>query len=131
MWAAWTSLSLTGLRASASQDVHSTASRSSRNNTNRMESTVTKSELVQSIADSALLSKQEAERALTAVVSAITTGVASGDKVVLPGLGTFERRDRAAREGRNPRSGETIQIAASTVPGFKPAAAFKAAVAAK
>lgn len=90
-----------------------------------------KSELIQSIADSASLTKPEAERALAAVVSAITTNVASGNKVVIPGLGTFESRNRAAREGRNPSTGESIQIAAATVPGFKAAAAFRSAVAKK
>jgi len=90
-----------------------------------------KSELVQSVAEATGLAKSDAERAVDAVVAGITSTVASGDKVVVPGLGTFEPRDRAAREGRNPQSGETIQIAATTVPGFKPATAFKNAVAGK
>ena len=90
-----------------------------------------KAELVQSVVETSGLAKADAERAVEAVVAAITTAVAGGDKVVIPGLGTFEPRDRAAREGRNPQSGETIQIAATTVPGFKPATAFKNAVAGK
>ncbi len=90
-----------------------------------------KDELVQAIADSADLNKAEADRALKAVVDTITSSVASGGKVQIPGLGTFEPRERSAREGRNPQTGETMQIAATTVPGFKAATAFKQAVAAR
>jgi DNA-binding protein HU-beta len=88
-----------------------------------------KDELVQAIAESADLSKADADRALKAVVDTITNGVAANEKVQIPGLGTFEARERSAREGRNPQTGETIQIAATTVPGFKAATAFKQAVA--
>ena len=88
-----------------------------------------KDELVQAIAESADLGKAEANRALDAVVQTITSAVASGDKIQIPGLGTFEPRERSAREGRNPQTGETLQIAATTVPGFKAASAFKQAVA--
>lgn len=88
-----------------------------------------KDELVQAIADSADLSKPDAERALKAVVDTVTSSVASGQKIQIPGLGTFEARERSAREGRNPQTGETIQIAATTAPGFKAATAFKQAVA--
>jgi DNA-binding protein HU-beta len=87
-----------------------------------------KDELVQAIAESADIGKAEAGRALDAVVQTITGAVASGEKIQVPGLGTFEPRDRSAREGRNPQTGETIQIAATTVPGFKAASAFKQAV---
>jgi DNA-binding protein HU-beta len=90
---------------------------------------VKKDEFVQAVADATSLSKADAERALTAVVDTITTQVASGEKIQIPGLGTFEPRERNAREGRNPQTGESIQIAATTVPGFKPATAFKTAVA--
>jgi DNA-binding protein HU-beta len=90
-----------------------------------------KDELVSAIAESTDLSKADADRALKAVVDAITGAVASGDKVQIPGLGTFEPRERNAREGRNPQTGETIQIAATTAPGFKAATAFKDAVAGK
>jgi DNA-binding protein HU-beta len=55
--------------------------------------------------------------------------VAAGDRVTLPGFGTFEPRSRAARSGRNPQTGEVMQIAASKAPAFKPATAFKQAVA--
>jgi DNA-binding protein HU-beta len=88
-----------------------------------------KDDLVQAIAESADISKAEADRALKAVIDAITSGVASGERVQIPGLGTFEPRERSAREGRNPQTGETIQIAATTAPGFKAATAFKQAVA--
>lgn len=88
-----------------------------------------KEDLVASVAESADLSKADADRALSALVDTITSTVASGDKIQIPGLGTFEPRERAAREGRNPQSGETIQIAATTVPGFKAATAFKNATA--
>ena len=90
-----------------------------------------KDELVSAIAESTDLSKADADRALKAAVDAITGAVASGDKVQIPGLGTFEPRERSAREGRNPQTGETIQIAATTAPGFKAATAFKDAVAGK
>ncbi|GAA1924065.1 HU family DNA-binding protein [Nocardioides marmoribigeumensis] len=88
-----------------------------------------KDELVQAIADSAGLEKADANRALDAVVEVITSTVASGERLQVPGLGTFEPRERNAREGRNPQTGETIQIAATTTPGFKAATAFKNAVA--
>jgi DNA-binding protein HU-beta len=88
-----------------------------------------KDELVQAIAESANIDKAEAGRALESVVSTITSAVASGQKIQIPGLGTFEPRERSAREGRNPQTGETIQIAATTTPGFKAASAFKQAVA--
>ncbi len=88
-----------------------------------------KDELVSAVAESTDLSKADADRALKAVVDAITAAVASGDKVQIPGLGTFEPRERSAREGRNPQTGESIKIAATTAPGFKAATAFKQAVA--
>ncbi|KQT94272.1 hypothetical protein ASG49_05095 [Marmoricola sp. Leaf446] len=90
-----------------------------------------KDELVAAIADKAELSKADADRALAALVDTVTSTVAGGDKLQIPGLGTFEPRARSAREGRNPQSGETIKIAATTVPGFKAATAFKNATAGK
>lgn len=88
-----------------------------------------KDEIVQAVAEAAGISKAEADRALSAVVDTITGQVAAGEKIQVPGLGTFEPRERSAREGRNPQTGETIKIAATTVPGFKAAAAFKQSVA--
>ena len=87
-----------------------------------------KSDLVDAIADSAGLSKADAGRALDAVVSTITATLKSGDSVSLVGFGTFTVRDRAARTGRNPRTGETIQIKASKNPAFKAGKALKDAV---
>jgi DNA-binding protein HU-beta len=88
-----------------------------------------KEEIVEAVAQAADINKAEADRAVNALVDTITGQVASGEKIQIPGLGTFEPRDRSAREGRNPQTGETIQIAATTVPGFKAATAFKQAVA--
>ena len=87
-----------------------------------------KGQLKDAIAEAAGLSGADAERALDAVLDTITKTVAAGDKVTIPGFGTFERRERSARTGRNPQTGDEIQIAASKVPGFKAGAAFKAAV---
>ncbi len=88
-----------------------------------------KAELVQAISEKAGIDKTSSGKALDAVIETIVSGVASGDRVQVPGLGTFESRDRAAREGRNPQTGESMQIAATKVPGFKAATAFKSAVA--
>ena len=87
-----------------------------------------KSDLVDAIAESAGLSKADAGRALDAVVDTITGALKSGQSVSLVGFGTFAVRDRAARTGRNPRTGETIQIAASKNPAFKAGKALKDAV---
>ncbi len=87
-----------------------------------------KSDLVDAIAESAGLSKADAGRALDAVVDTITSALKSGQSVSLVGFGTFSVRDRAARTGRNPRTGETIQIAASKNPAFKAGKALKDAV---
>ncbi len=88
-----------------------------------------KRELVEAVAESAGLTLADADRAVNAVVAATSKAVAEGDRVTVPDLGTFERRDRAARTGRNPQTGETLEIAATRVPGFKPASAFKKLVA--
>ncbi len=87
-----------------------------------------KSDLVDAIADSAGLSKADAGRALDAVVNTITKSLRRGKTVSLVGFGTFSVRDRAARTGRNPRTGETIQIKASKNPAFKAGKALKDAV---
>lgn len=84
-----------------------------------------KQDLVSAIAQNAELSKKSAELALTAVIDAITTALAEGDKVQVVGFGTFEVRERAARKGKNPRTGEIIDIAASKVPAFKAGKALK------
>ena len=87
-----------------------------------------KAELVDAIADSADLSKAAASRALDAVINSITDTLKSGDQVSLVGFGTFTVKDRAARTGRNPQTGEPIEIKAAKVPGFKAGKALKDAV---
>jgi DNA-binding protein HU-beta len=87
-----------------------------------------KTELVEKIAEDAGLGKRDAEQALKAALNAITDAVAAGEKVTLPGFGTFERRERAAREGRNPQTGARLKIAKSQVPAFKAGATFKSYV---
>ena len=88
-----------------------------------------KAELAAVVAEKAGLTKKDADKAITAVVEAITDALAKGDKVQLIGFGTFEVRERGARTGLNPRTKETIQIPASKQPAFKAGAALKDAVA--
>ncbi len=88
-----------------------------------------KGELVDQIAEKANVTKKEADAILSAAVESIMEAVAEGDKVTLVGFGTFERRDRQAREGRNPQTGQTISIPASKVPAFSAGKGFKDAVA--
>ena len=78
-----------------------------------------KTDLVRATADKSGLSQKDAGAALDAVTAAIVDALASGDSVQLPGFGTFSVRERAARTGRNPATGESIQIAASKNAGFK------------
>ncbi len=87
-----------------------------------------KSELIESIAQAADISKAAAERALDGTVSAITSSLKQGGMVTLVGFGTFYVGERAARSGRNPRTGETIEIKASRVPKFRAGKALKDAV---
>ena len=87
-----------------------------------------KNELIDAIAADADLSKASAGRALDAAIGAITGALAKGGSVSLVGFGTFAVKARAARQGRNPRTGETIQIAASNTPGFKAGKALKDAL---
>ena len=87
-----------------------------------------KSELIDAIAAAADLPKASAGRALDAVVDSITESLKKGDPVALVGFGTFAVKHRAARAGRNPQTGETIQIKAANVPGFKAGKALKEAV---
>ncbi|MBU2865266.1 HU family DNA-binding protein [Reinekea marina] len=87
-----------------------------------------KSELIDAVAASADLSKAAAGRALDAMVESITGALKEGDQVVLVGFGTFSVKERAARTGRNPQTGDPIQIAAATVPSFKAGKALKDAV---
>lgn len=87
-----------------------------------------KTELVSSIAEKADLTKKDAERALSAFFSSVEEALVRGEKVQLVGFGTFEVRERKARMGRNPQTGEEIQIDASKVPAFKAGKALKEAV---
>lgn len=90
-----------------------------------------KSELIDAIASGADISKAAAGRALDATVAAITSAVADGDGVTLVGFGSFKASKRAARTGKNPKTGAAIKIPATTVPKFAAGASFKAAVAKK
>lgn len=84
-----------------------------------------KTELVNQVAESTDLTKKDAGQAVDAVFGAITQSLKSGDKVQIIGFGNFEVRERAARKGRNPQTGEEIEIKASKVPAFKPGKALK------
>ena len=84
-----------------------------------------KSELVDKVAGRADMSKAEAGRAVDAVLGSVGDALGNGDSVSLVGFGTFSVRHRAARMGRNPQTGATMQIAASKVPGFKAGKALK------
>ena len=87
-----------------------------------------KTELIEYVADKAGLTKTQVQDALTALLETITNVVADGDKVTLVGFGTFEAKVRSAREGRNPKTGDTIQIPAATVPVFSAGKTFREAV---
>ena len=90
-----------------------------------------KAQLIEAIADGADISKAAATKALDAFTGAVTETLKKGDTVALVGFGTFETRKRDARNGRNPQTGETIKIAASVAPAFKPGKALNDAVNAK
>ena len=87
-----------------------------------------KAELITAMAAKADLTKEQSSAALAALQSVITETLSAGDKVAIPSLGTFEVRSHVARQGRNPRTGETVEIAAKRVPTFKPSKALKDAV---
>jgi DNA-binding protein HU-beta len=87
-----------------------------------------KGELIDAVAGSAGLSRADATKAVDAVLDAVTSTLSGGGGVSLVGFGTFSVKARAARMGRNPRTGEPIQIKASNVPGFKAGKALKEAV---
>lgn len=87
-----------------------------------------KADFIAAVADSAELSKADAGRAVDAMVETITKALKKGDSVTLVGFGTFSIRKRAARTGRNPRTGQTIKIKASKNPAFKAGKALKDAV---
>lgn len=90
---------------------------------------MTKTELISVVAEKTGFSKKDADKAVAAVFDSISGALAGGEKIQLVGFGTFEVRDRAAREGKNPATGEKIKIAATKVPAFKAGKALKEAVA--
>ena len=87
-----------------------------------------KQELIEMVSESADLTKASAGRAVDGMLDAITGALKNGDQVTLVGFGTFLVRDRAARTGRNPRTGEPLEIAAAKTPAFKAGKALKDAV---
>ena len=90
-----------------------------------------KGELIETLAKETGESKRTVEDVVNALVDTVTAQVKKGEKVQLPGFGTWERRARSARTARNPRTGEEIKIKATKVPAFKPGAGFKSTVAGK
>lgn len=89
---------------------------------------VNKTELVAGVAEKAGLTKKDAEKAVNALFDCVQQALAGGEKVQLIGFGTFEVKKRAARKGRNPRTGQDIEIPASSSPSFKAGKALKDAV---
>lgn len=87
-----------------------------------------KTELVEAIASSTSMTKTDVDKVISSFVEEVTKTLVKGDKVSLKGFGNFEVRTRDARTGRNPRTGETMKIAASKAPAFKTSSALKAAV---
>lgn len=87
-----------------------------------------KTDLINAVSESTELSKKDATKAVDAVFDSVMNALKDGDKVQLIGFGNFEVRERAARKGRNPQTGEEIEIPASKVPAFKPGKALKDAV---
>ena len=87
-----------------------------------------KTELISTVAEAAGMSKKDTEQVLNTFFDTVQNTLKQNDKVQIPGFGTFEVRERAARQGRNPLTGETIEIAAAKVPAFKPGKALKDAI---
>ncbi len=84
-----------------------------------------KTELIAAVAESTGVAKKDVEKAVSATIDTIITAIANGEKVQIVGFGTFEQRQRNARQGVDPRTGNKIDIAASKVPAFKAGKAFK------
>jgi DNA-binding protein HU-beta len=87
-----------------------------------------KTELVSAVAEKTGLTKKDADKAVNALFEVVTETLADGERVQVVGFGTFEVRDRAARKGRNPQTGEVIDIAAAKLPAFKAGKALRQAV---
>lgn len=90
---------------------------------------MTKAELINAVAEKSDITKKDSDKAVTAVIDAITEALVNGEKVSLVGFGTFEVKDRAARQGINPRTKEPMPIPASKLPVFKAGKALKESVA--
>ena len=90
-----------------------------------------KGELIDTVSEKADVSKRDADSVVSATIDTIMTAVANGEKVTIVGFGSFEPRDRKQREGRNPKTGETMTIPATTVPAFSAGKGFKEVVASK
>ena len=88
-----------------------------------------KTELINAVAERSGVTKKDAESVISATIDAITAALAAGDKIQLTGFGSFEVKERAARVGRNPRTGESTEIPASRIPAFKAGKALKDSVA--
>lgn len=87
-----------------------------------------KTELISAVAEAAGMSKKDTEQVLNTFFDTVQNTLKQNDKVQIPGFGSFEVRERAARTGRNPHTGETIEIAAAKVPAFKPGKGLKDAI---
>ncbi|MCY7382522.1 MAG: HU family DNA-binding protein [Microcoleus sp. CAN_BIN18] len=87
-----------------------------------------KAELIEAVAAKTLTTKKQANAMLDAILGTIVDAVADGDKITLVGFGSFESRDRSARDGRNPKTGETMKIPATVVPAFSAGKEFREAV---
>ena len=87
-----------------------------------------KTELIAAVAEKAEISKKDSEKALKAFIDVVTDELKNGEKIQLVGFGTFEVSERAAREGRNPRTGKTMKIEACKAPKFKAGKALKDAI---
>lgn len=92
---------------------------------------MSKSDLISAVAEATEMTKKDAEKAVNAVFTEIMNALTNGDKVQMVGIGTFEVKERAARTGRNPRTGETMNFPATKVVSFKAGKAFKDAVCGK
>lgn len=88
-----------------------------------------KKELVDAVVKDTGWTRRESEQALATVLNSISDAVAGGDKVTLPGFGTFEKRERPARTARNPQTGEAVKVKKTSVPAFKAGSGFKSYVA--
>ncbi len=88
-----------------------------------------KGELVDAVAAKANITKKQADQVISAFLEVVTEAVANGEKITLVGFGSFERRERSEREGRNPKTQETTTIPATRVPAFSPGKQFKEKVA--